>query len=187
MSGGQRHTEPVDVHLILRRESAGGPQVLLSRRAGQVYAASLWHLPSVHLDGPHEDVVTALIREAREPGVVIDPADVQSVVTNAPPQLGPLLEAVGKAVLAVPDAYATTTVDVTPWLEHKWKAVLAHRGEVARERSLPGIRARLPEEARRGIIATEYFTRLATGPLPIGSLPDGGQPPHSFLDSIGPF
>ncbi len=35
-------------------------------------------------------------------------------------ELGPLLEAVGKDVLAVPDAYATTTVDVTPWLEQKW-------------------------------------------------------------------
>ncbi|MFE1476636.1 phosphotransferase [Streptomyces cyaneofuscatus] len=82
MSGGQRHTEPVDVHLILRRETADGPQVLLSRRAGQVYAAGLWHLPSGHLDGPHEDVVTALIREAREEtGVVIDPANVRAAVT----------------------------------------------------------------------------------------------------------
>ncbi|WP_250305071.1 phosphotransferase [Streptomyces sp. A 4/2] len=82
MSGGQRHTEPVDVHLILRRETADGPQVLLSRRAGQVYATGLWHLPSGHLDGPHEDVVTALIREAREEtGVVIDPADVRAAVT----------------------------------------------------------------------------------------------------------
>jgi hypothetical protein len=48
MSSKQRHTEPVDVHLILRRETADGPQVLLSRRAGQVYAAGLWHLPAVH-------------------------------------------------------------------------------------------------------------------------------------------
>ncbi|MEU3509317.1 PIG-L deacetylase family protein [Streptomyces longwoodensis] len=79
-------------------------------------------------------------------------------------ELGPLLKAVGKAVLAVPDAYVTTTVDVTPWLEQKWAAILAHRGEVARERPLPGVLARLPEESRRGIIATEYFTRLATAP-----------------------
>ncbi|MFG2386060.1 NUDIX hydrolase [Streptomyces avermitilis] len=48
MSGVQRHTEPVDVHLILRRETADGPQVLLSRRAGPVYATGLWHVPSVH-------------------------------------------------------------------------------------------------------------------------------------------
>ncbi|MEV7157045.1 phosphotransferase [Streptomyces misionensis] len=82
MSGGQRHTESVDVHLILRRQTADGPQVLLSRRAGPVYAAGLWHLPSGHLDGSHEDVVTALVREAREEtGVVIDPADVRAAVT----------------------------------------------------------------------------------------------------------
>ncbi|MFF7366775.1 NUDIX hydrolase [Streptomyces tricolor] len=81
-SGPERHREPLDVHLILRRETAGGSEVLLSRRAGPVYAAGLWHLPSGHLDGPHEDVVTALVREAREEtGVVIDPADVRAAVT----------------------------------------------------------------------------------------------------------
>ncbi|MBL1106485.1 NUDIX domain-containing protein [Streptomyces sp. 5-8] len=78
----ERHREPLDVHLILRRETAGGPEVLMSRRAGAVYAAGLWHLPSGHLDGPHEDVVTALLREAREEtGVTIDPADVRAAVT----------------------------------------------------------------------------------------------------------
>jgi len=82
VSGGQRHTEPVDVHLILLREGEEGPEVLLSRRAGQVYAAGLWHLPSGHLDGPHEDVVAALVREAREETrVVINPGDVRSAVT----------------------------------------------------------------------------------------------------------
>ncbi|WP_431045300.1 phosphotransferase [Streptomyces sp. P1-3] len=82
MSGQQRHREPVDVHLILRRDGAAGPEVLLSRRAGAVYAAGLWHLPSGHLDGPHEDVVDALIREAHEEtGVAIDPAEVRFAVT----------------------------------------------------------------------------------------------------------
>ncbi|MFE9826489.1 phosphotransferase [Streptomyces sp. NPDC005791] len=77
----ERHTEEVDVHLILRRDTAQGPEVLLSRRAGQVYAAGLWHLPSGRLDGPHEDVVTALVREAREEtSVVIEPADVRAAV-----------------------------------------------------------------------------------------------------------
>ncbi|MFD6914368.1 hypothetical protein [Streptomyces virginiae] len=33
-----RHTVPVDVHLVLRRDGALGPEVLLSRRAGPVYA-----------------------------------------------------------------------------------------------------------------------------------------------------
>ncbi|MGW4446731.1 NUDIX hydrolase [Streptomyces sp. NPDC004100] len=82
MSSGRRHTEPVDVHLILRREGVGGSEVLMSRRAGRVYAAGLWHLPSGHLDGPHEDVVTALIREAREEtGVLIAADDVRAALT----------------------------------------------------------------------------------------------------------
>ncbi len=83
MSGGaQRHREPVDVHLVLRRDGSPGPEVLLSRRAGDVYASGLWHLPSGHLDGPHEDVVDALICEAQEEtGIVIAPADVRFAVT----------------------------------------------------------------------------------------------------------
>lgn len=82
MSAGERHTEPLDVHLILRRDREGRSEVLLSRRAGTVYAAGLWHLPSGHLDGPHEDVVTALIRESEEEtGVLIDPVDVRAAVT----------------------------------------------------------------------------------------------------------
>ncbi|MFE2322724.1 phosphotransferase [Streptomyces sp. NPDC059385] len=81
MSGGARHTVPVDVHLILRRDGESGPEVLLSRRAGPVYATGLWHLPSGHLD-PDEDMVEALIREAREEtGVLIETEDVTAAVT----------------------------------------------------------------------------------------------------------
>lgn len=81
MSGSQRHTEPLDVHLIAVRDGTPGPEVLLSRRAGEVYAAGCWHLPSGHLDGPWEDMVTALVRETREEtGVVVDPVDVRAAV-----------------------------------------------------------------------------------------------------------
>ncbi|WP_406859129.1 NUDIX domain-containing protein [Streptomyces sp. HUAS MG47] len=78
-----RHTEPVDVHLTaVRTGPHGRPEVLLSRRAGTVYAAGLWHLPSGHLDGPHEDVVTALVRETlEETGLVVKPAAVRAAVT----------------------------------------------------------------------------------------------------------
>lgn len=76
-----RHTEAVDVHLVLRRDGKEGPEVLLSRRAGSGYAAGLWHVVSGHLNGPEEDVVGALIREsAEEAGVSIDPADVRFAV-----------------------------------------------------------------------------------------------------------
>lgn len=80
--------------------------------------------------------------------------------------LGRLLEDAGKTVLAVPDAYVTTSVDVTPWADVKWAAILAHRGEVARGRPLPGILARLPHDDRIQIIRTEHFTRLTPGPTP---------------------
>ncbi|MFE1294018.1 NUDIX domain-containing protein [Streptomyces sp. NPDC058731] len=47
-----------------------------------MYAAGCWHLVSGHLDGPWEDVVTALVRETREEaGIVVDPADVRAAVT----------------------------------------------------------------------------------------------------------
>ncbi|MFI5752381.1 PIG-L deacetylase family protein [Streptomyces sp. NPDC051644] len=81
-------------------------------------------------------------------------------------ELGPLLTGVGKSLLCVPDAYATTCVDVGPWAATKWSAILAHQSEVARERSLPGILARTPAETRHKIIRTEYFTRLTPGPVP---------------------
>ncbi|MFF2579537.1 NUDIX hydrolase [Streptomyces goshikiensis] len=82
VAGRERYRLTVDVHLILRRAGGRGAEVLLSRRAGDVYAAGLWHLPSGHLDGPHEDMVEAVIREAaEETGVVIDRADVTLAVT----------------------------------------------------------------------------------------------------------
>ncbi|MFF3501519.1 phosphotransferase [Streptomyces sp. NPDC003247] len=82
MTGTRRHTEPLDVHLIALRDGTAGPEVLLSRRAGDVYAAGCWHLVSGHVDGPWEDMVTALVRETREEaGVAVDPADVRAAVT----------------------------------------------------------------------------------------------------------
>jgi N-acetyl-1-D-myo-inositol-2-amino-2-deoxy-alpha-D-glucopyranoside deacetylase len=81
-------------------------------------------------------------------------------------RVGPLLQSVGKTLLAVPEAYVTTTVDVSPWAAAKMEAILAHRSEIARERSLPGLLARLPEAERDEIISTEYFTRLTPGPAP---------------------
>ena len=74
--------------------------------------------------------------------------------------LGDLLRRVGKTVLSVPDGHVSTTVDVRPWLGQKWAAIQAHRSQVERERPLPGILSRLPEEIRHRIIGTEYYTRI---------------------------
>ncbi|MER7400030.1 methyltransferase domain-containing protein [Streptomyces sp. NPDC000151] len=56
-----RHTEVIDVHLILRR----GDEVLLARRANTGYADGLLHAPSGHAEDG-EDVQEAMIREAAE-------------------------------------------------------------------------------------------------------------------------
>ncbi|MGW8989079.1 phosphotransferase [Streptomyces zhihengii] len=79
MSGG-RHTVPVDVHLLAVRDGDRGPEVLLSRRAGNVYASGLWHAPSGHVE--LETVVDAVVRETlEETGLVVDAADVRAAVT----------------------------------------------------------------------------------------------------------
>ncbi|MFD8609742.1 PIG-L deacetylase family protein [Streptomyces sp. NPDC059631] len=100
--------------------------------------------------------------EPWQPGAVYAATHPESGVGR----LGPLLHGVGKTLLSVPDAYVTTTVDVSPWAAVKWEAICAHRSEAARERPLPGLLARLPESERDEIIGTEYFTRLAPGPAP---------------------
>ncbi|MGP9023041.1 NUDIX hydrolase [Streptomyces sp. BR1] len=77
----ERFAVPVDAHAALVRPGERGLDVLLTRRAGGGYASGLWHLPSGHLDGPHEDIVDALVREAaEETGVIIEHEDVRSAV-----------------------------------------------------------------------------------------------------------
>ncbi|MGW1228092.1 methyltransferase domain-containing protein, partial [Streptomyces sp. NPDC002530] len=69
----RRHTEVVDVHLLLRR----GPDVLLARRSGTGYADGLLHAPSGHVEDG-EDVREAMIREAAEEiGVALAPEDLR--------------------------------------------------------------------------------------------------------------
>jgi N-acetyl-1-D-myo-inositol-2-amino-2-deoxy-alpha-D-glucopyranoside deacetylase len=63
-----------------------------------------------------------------------------------------------KAVYSVPDAELNASVDVTPWLDQKVAAILAHRSEVARG-ALPGVIAQLPESTRQTLLATEWYTR----------------------------
>lgn len=78
--------------------------------------------------------------------------------------LAGLLGEVGKSVLGVPDGQITATVEVSPWLEQKWAAILAHRSEVERIRALPAILSRLSADGRRRILATEWYTRLDIRP-----------------------
>ncbi|MGW1466357.1 PIG-L deacetylase family protein [Streptomyces sp. NPDC002308] len=81
-------------------------------------------------------------------------------------ELGPLLGGVGKTVLSVPDAYATTAVDVTDQLTRKWAAIISHRSQLLGERPLPALLSRLDADRRNRILRHEYFTRLTPGPVP---------------------
>ncbi len=72
-----------------------------------------------------------------------------------------------KAVHAVPDEHVTTSIDVTPWLDRKVAAVLAHRTEVERG-ALPGLVASLPPHTRQELLATEWYIR--SGPDHLGQV-----------------
>ncbi|WP_369252859.1 PIG-L deacetylase family protein [Streptomyces sp. R41] len=67
----------------------------------------------------------------------------------------------GKAMNTVADERITATVDVSPWLEQKWAAVLAHRTEVDRG-AAPGLLAGFPTAVRERILSTEWFIRYET-------------------------
>ncbi|WAP55188.1 methyltransferase domain-containing protein [Streptomyces sp. S465] len=76
LAPARRHTEIVDVHLILRR----GGEVLLARRANTGYADGLLHAPSGHVEDG-EDVRAALLREtAEEIGLTLTPDEVRVVL-----------------------------------------------------------------------------------------------------------
>ncbi|MEK2478010.1 PIG-L family deacetylase [Streptomyces noursei] len=69
---------------------------------------------------------------------------------------GDRLVRAGRARYSVPDAWVTAAVDVTPWLEQKLGAVLAHRTEVERG-ALPGRIAGLPPADRARLLSTEWY------------------------------
>ncbi|MFH0521650.1 PIG-L family deacetylase [Streptomyces sp. M41] len=71
--------------------------------------------------------------------------------------LGDLAQA-GKGMRTVPDERVSATVDVRPWLERKWAAVLAHRSEVERG-AAPGLLAGFPTDVRERILGTEWYIR----------------------------
>jgi N-acetyl-1-D-myo-inositol-2-amino-2-deoxy-alpha-D-glucopyranoside deacetylase len=82
-----------------------------------------------------------------------------------------LRKAIGarRAVYSVPDEQITERLDVTPWLDRKIAAVLAHRSEVERG-AVPGLVAALPPEARGAMLATEWSIRAGPGPAAMGAL-----------------
>ncbi len=67
---------------------------------------------------------------------------------------------VRRAVHSVPDERITDRLDVTPWLEQKVAAILAHRSEVERG-GVPALVAAMPPGARDTLLSTEYDIRRA--------------------------
>jgi N-acetyl-1-D-myo-inositol-2-amino-2-deoxy-alpha-D-glucopyranoside deacetylase len=62
-----------------------------------------------------------------------------------------------RALHTVPDDQVALALDVTPWLEQKIAAVMAHRAEVERG-ALPGLVAGLPPTIRERLLGTEWYT-----------------------------
>ncbi|MGW7364863.1 methyltransferase domain-containing protein [Streptomyces sp. NPDC054841] len=95
MAPSRRHSEVVDVHLVLRR----GGEVLLARRAGTGYGDGLWNGPSGHVEDG-EDVREAMAREAfEEIGIELGPDDLRVALVmqhrgpGDPPRTGWFFEA----------------------------------------------------------------------------------------------
>ncbi len=61
-----------------------------------------------------------------------------------------------KAAYTVPDDQVGAAVDVTPWLDRKIAAILAHRSEVRRG-ALPGLVASLSPADRATLLSTEWY------------------------------
>jgi N-acetyl-1-D-myo-inositol-2-amino-2-deoxy-alpha-D-glucopyranoside deacetylase len=78
-----------------------------------------------------------------------------------------LLAPTGKRMYTVPDDHVTAAVDVSPWLDRKVAAILAHRTEVERG-AAPGLIAALPDRERALLLGTEWYTRLGLAPTPPG-------------------
>lgn len=69
-----------------------------------------------------------------------------------------------RAVHGVDDAQITDRLDVTPWLEQKVAAILAHRSEAERG-GVPGLVAAMPAEARDALLGTEWYVRWDPHPV----------------------
>ena len=75
----------------------------------------------------------------------------------------------GQGGVQRPDDQVAATLDVTPWLETKVAAVLAHRSEVQRG-ALPGLVAGMARDARATLLGTEWYLRAgAHSPETAGS------------------
>jgi N-acetyl-1-D-myo-inositol-2-amino-2-deoxy-alpha-D-glucopyranoside deacetylase len=124
-----------------------------------------------HEDHVHTYRVTALATQAAAMEQLYPDAgapwrpDALLLATHPEAVVAGLRDVVGaqRAVHGVPDAQITDRLDVSPWLEAKIAAILAHRTEVERG-AVPGLVAAAAPEARAALLSTEWFIRW--DPLP---------------------
>lgn len=119
-----------------------------------------------HPDHVHAHRVTVLAAEAAGLDVYPDAGHPWSpsavYLATHPRSAVKMIEGVlgaGRAAYATtPDEQITDRVDVSPWLEQKVAAILAHRSEVGRG-ALLGLIAGLSPVAREDLLSTEWFVR----------------------------
>ena len=129
-----------------------------------------------HPDHRHTYRVTAMAVEAAALGQLYpdegDPWQPEALYLATHPHsaLAMLRGVIGerRAVHTVPDTEVALTLDVTPWLQHKLAAVLAHRTEVERG-ALPGLVSALPPAVRDELLGTEWYAVRHLRPDPTGS------------------
>ncbi|AHH96087.1 LmbE family protein [Kutzneria albida DSM 43870] len=69
----------------------------------------------------------------------------------------------GPGVPGVPDEQVALRLDVRPWVDRKWAALLAHESETARGAGAARL-AGLPERVRQDLLGTECFLRRDLAP-----------------------
>ncbi|MEY2232790.1 PIG-L deacetylase family protein [Streptomyces sp. BF23-30] len=97
---------------------------------------------------------------------------------TAAQQLSRHLTTPGRTIHSVPDNQITATLDVTPWLEQKTAAILAHHTEVQRG-AIPGLIANLPPTTRQQLLTTEHYTHHTPTTTPPPPHPHPHAKPHS--------
>ncbi|GAA0448332.1 PIG-L family deacetylase [Streptomyces olivaceiscleroticus] len=124
-----------------------------------------------HPDHVHTHRVTVLAAQAAGLGQLYPDAGAPwqpralYLATHPHSAVAALRDVIGtREAYSVPDEQIAATVDVSPWLEQKIAAVLAHRSEVERG-AAPGVIAGLPPAEQARLLATEWYLRHA----PVGT------------------
>ncbi|TKJ32120.1 PIG-L deacetylase family protein [Blastococcus sp. CCUG 61487] len=126
-----------------------------------------------HPDHLHTNRVTALAAEAAGLELYPDAGEPWRprslyLATHPMSVVAELRTVIGeqRAVHGVLDEQISERIDVSPWLERKIAAVLAHRSEADRG-AVPGLVAAAHPEARAALLGTEWYLHRSPGGEPV--------------------